>query len=212
MRDDPTERHNAAFDPAPWESDGRDAARGATNALRDALARAGMTDDLPSLRAESNAFGRGFVGLGHTSPAGAGRLAELLRTALATGLEELARSGPPDRPAALADIDVRADRADADGGMPCAVHDHTWTRATDGVGALAAQLTTLGLDSDFPGLSAAVGASGVSVVRLGPVRPQAARILAELIVSGAEAEAETGRDRRRAVTAEARRPSDRVTH
>jgi hypothetical protein len=53
---------------------------------------------------------------------------------------------------------------------------------------LAAQLTALGLEPDFPGLSADVNVAGDGLVRLGAVRPEAALLLAELIVSGLAAE------------------------
>ncbi|NJP74807.1 hypothetical protein HCJ99_29010 [Streptomyces sp. C1-2] len=63
-----------------------------------------------------------------------------------------------------------------------------WARACRGAGALATQLTALGLEPDFPGLSADVNVAGDGLVRLGAVRPEAALLLAELIVSGLEAE------------------------
>ncbi|WP_252306758.1 hypothetical protein [Streptomyces griseoaurantiacus] len=63
-----------------------------------------------------------------------------------------------------------------------------WARACRGAGALATQLTALGLEPDFPGLSADVNVAGDGLVRLSAVRPEAALLLAELIVSGLEAE------------------------
>ena len=63
-----------------------------------------------------------------------------------------------------------------------------WAQARRGAGALAAQLTALGLEPDFPGLTADVNVSGDGLVRLGTVRPEAALLLAELIVSGLVAE------------------------
>ncbi|MER6533713.1 hypothetical protein ABT215_07850 [Streptomyces sp900105755] len=91
-RDDATGRHDAATW-SPLDSDGWYAARNATTALRDALIRAGLEKDFPYLRAELNAFGHGLVELGRVSPATAERLAELLRLALASGLQRLAESG-----------------------------------------------------------------------------------------------------------------------
>ncbi|OIJ69200.1 hypothetical protein [Streptomyces mangrovisoli] len=88
MRDDAAEREDAATW-SPLNSDGWYAARDAATALRDALLRAGLERDFPYLRADLNAFGHGFVELGRVSPATAERLAELLRTALATGLQRL---------------------------------------------------------------------------------------------------------------------------
>ncbi|MGW0820966.1 hypothetical protein [Streptomyces sp. NPDC002845] len=66
---------------SPLESEGWYAARGATTALRDALA-AGMEKDFPYLRADLNAFGHGLIELGRVSPETAERLAELLNRAL----------------------------------------------------------------------------------------------------------------------------------
>ncbi|MFK0288791.1 hypothetical protein ACIQVL_51235 [Streptomyces sp. NPDC090499] len=63
-----------------------------------------------------------------------------------------------------------------------------WAQARRSAGALAEQLTTLGLEPDFPGLAADVNVSGDGLVRLGSIRPEAALMLAELIVSGLTAE------------------------
>ncbi|MER5916139.1 hypothetical protein ABT124_38425 [Streptomyces sp. NPDC001982] len=92
MRDDATQRDDAATW-SPLNSDDWYAARDATTALRDALLRAGLEKDFPYLRADLNAFGHGFVELGRVSPATAERLAELLRLALASGLQRLGESG-----------------------------------------------------------------------------------------------------------------------
>lgn len=59
-----------------------------------------------------------------------------------------------------------------------------WKRARHGAEALAEELSLLGLDEDFPGLAADVNVSGDGLVRLGIVRPEAARLLADLILSG----------------------------
>ncbi|RZB16668.1 hypothetical protein StrepF001_25665 [Streptomyces sp. F001] len=91
MRDDTTDRHDAAAW-SPLDSDGWYAARNATTALRDALIRAEMEKDFPYLRADLNAFGHGLVELGRVSPTTAERLAELLRLALASGLQRLEES------------------------------------------------------------------------------------------------------------------------
>ncbi|MFD4414724.1 hypothetical protein [Streptomyces sp. NPDC058475] len=95
MRDDPTHRHDAATC-SPLETDDWYAARNATTALRDALLRAGLEKDFPYLRADLNAFGHGLVELGRVSPATAERLAELLRLALAAGLQRLEESSGGD--------------------------------------------------------------------------------------------------------------------
>ncbi|MGY5015036.1 hypothetical protein ACWCY6_44510 [Streptomyces sp. 900105755] len=44
------------------------------------------------------------------------------------------------------------------------------------------------METDFPGLTADVNVSGDGLVRLGSIRPEAALMLAELIVSGLTAE------------------------
>ncbi|MFJ5639872.1 hypothetical protein [Streptomyces sp. NPDC093223] len=63
-----------------------------------------------------------------------------------------------------------------------------WAQARRSAGALAEQLTGLGLESDFPGLTADVNVTGDGLVRLGSIRPEAAMVLAELITSGLAAE------------------------
>ncbi|MBQ0884989.1 hypothetical protein KBZ94_08550 [Streptomyces sp. RM72] len=63
-----------------------------------------------------------------------------------------------------------------------------WNRARRGAGALADQLVLLGLDCDFPGLVADVNVAGDGLVHLGPVRPEAADLLAGLIAAGLQAE------------------------
>lgn len=63
-----------------------------------------------------------------------------------------------------------------------------WAQARCSADALASQLAAVGMESDFPGLTADVNVSGDGLVRLGIVRPEAALILAELIVSGLTAE------------------------
>ncbi|MFF3469153.1 hypothetical protein [Streptomyces sp. NPDC002619] len=72
--------------------------------------------------------------------------------------------------------------------MPGVPYVRCWAQARRSAGALAAQLTALGLELDFPGLAADVNVSGDGLVRLGSVQPEAALILAELIVSGLAAE------------------------
>ncbi|MEU4053444.1 hypothetical protein AB0F09_30170 [Streptomyces olivaceus] len=63
-----------------------------------------------------------------------------------------------------------------------------WNRARQGAGALADQLVLLGLDSDFPGLVADVNVLGGGLVQLGTIRPEAAELLAELLMAGLRAE------------------------
>ncbi|MGW1504731.1 hypothetical protein ACWCQW_40715 [Streptomyces mirabilis] len=75
--------------------------------------------------------------------------------------------------------------------MPGVPYVRGWAQARRGADELAAQLSTLGLESDFPGLTPDVNVSGDGLVRLGVVRPEAALILAELIVSGCLAELST---------------------
>ncbi|MET9895360.1 hypothetical protein ABZZ47_35220 [Streptomyces sp. NPDC006465] len=75
--------------------------------------------------------------------------------------------------------------------MPGVPYVRGWAQARRGADELAAQLSTLGLESDFPGLTPDVNVSGDGLVRLGVVRPEAALILAELIVSGRLAELST---------------------
>ena len=72
--------------------------------------------------------------------------------------------------------------------MPGVPYVRGWATARRSADALAAQLAVLGLETDFPGLAADVNVSGDGLVRLGIVRPEAARVLAELIVSGLVAE------------------------
>ncbi|MGW2519816.1 hypothetical protein ACWC09_22925 [Streptomyces sp. NPDC001617] len=63
-----------------------------------------------------------------------------------------------------------------------------WNRARRTAGALADQLVMLGLDSDFPGLAADVNVFGDGLVQLGTVRPEAAELLARLLMAGLAAE------------------------
>ncbi len=72
--------------------------------------------------------------------------------------------------------------------MPGVPYVRGWAQTRRSAGALAAQLTTSGLEPDFPGLTADVNVSGDGLVRLGTVRAEAALLLAELIVSGLAAE------------------------
>ncbi|MET7908794.1 hypothetical protein ABZS98_11015 [Streptomyces avermitilis] len=75
--------------------------------------------------------------------------------------------------------------------MPGVPYVRGWAQARRGADELAAQLTALGLEPDFPGLTADVNVSGDGLVRLGTVRPEAAMMLAELIVSGLAVEIST---------------------
>jgi hypothetical protein len=72
--------------------------------------------------------------------------------------------------------------------MPGVPYVRGWAQARRSADTLASELTALGLESDFPCLAADVNVSGDGLVRLGIVRPEAALILAELIVSGLAAE------------------------
>lgn len=75
--------------------------------------------------------------------------------------------------------------------MPGVPYVRGWAQARRSAGTLAEQLTALGLESDFPGLTADVNVSGDGLVRLGSIRPEAALMLAELITSGLTAETAT---------------------
>ncbi|WP_210585870.1 hypothetical protein [Streptomyces sp. GESEQ-35] len=68
--------------------------------------------------------------------------------------------------------------------MPGVPYVRGWAQARRSAGALAVQLTAVGLEPDFPGLTADVNVSGDGLVRLGTIRPEAALLLAELILSG----------------------------
>lgn len=72
--------------------------------------------------------------------------------------------------------------------MPGVPYVRGWAEARRSASTLAEQLTALGLEPDFPGLAADVNVSGDGLVRLGTVRPEAAQLLAELIVAGCESE------------------------
>ncbi|WRZ88664.1 hypothetical protein OHB54_06060 [Streptomyces sp. NBC_01007] len=75
--------------------------------------------------------------------------------------------------------------------MPGVPYVRGWAQARRSADALASQLIAVGMESDFQGLAADVNVSGDGLVRLGIVRPEAARILAELIASGLAAEMPT---------------------
>ncbi|MEU0646127.1 hypothetical protein [Streptomyces umbrinus] len=68
--------------------------------------------------------------------------------------------------------------------MPGVPYVRGWAQARRGAATLAEQLKALGLDSDFPALSADVNVFGDGLVRLGTIRPEAALVLAELIGVG----------------------------
>lgn len=69
-----------------------------------------------------------------------------------------------------------------------------WVQARRGAGALATQLSALGLETDFPGLAADVNVAGDGLVHLGAIRPETAAMLAELILVGLATEAEASSD------------------
>ncbi|URN13208.1 hypothetical protein LUW77_21810 [Streptomyces radiopugnans] len=66
--------------------------------------------------------------------------------------------------------------------MPGVPYVRGWADGKRGADALATVLRELGLDSDFPGLKADVNVSGDGVVCLGTIRPDAAKLLASLLV------------------------------
>ncbi|WP_406258754.1 hypothetical protein [Streptomyces nigra] len=68
--------------------------------------------------------------------------------------------------------------------LPDVPYVRGWMHARRAAGALAEQLTALGLDSDFPGLTADVNVRGDGLVRLGTIRPEAAALVAELVATG----------------------------
>ncbi|MEV7030649.1 hypothetical protein AB0N99_10530 [Streptomyces sp. NPDC093272] len=91
--------------------------------------------------------------------------------------------------------------------MPGIPYVRGWAQARRSASTLAEQLTALGLESDFPGLTADVNVSGDGLVRMGSIRPEAALMLAELIVSGLMAETATHADSTAEGTRAARRSS-----
>jgi hypothetical protein len=64
-----------------------------------------------------------------------------------------------------------------------------WAAAKRSTDALARELLTLGLDSDFPALKPDVNVMGEGLVNVGALRPEAAELLAWLIGVGLAAEA-----------------------
>jgi len=68
--------------------------------------------------------------------------------------------------------------------MPGVPYVRGWADGKRGADALATVLRALGLDSDFPGLRADVNVTGDGVVCLGAIRPDAAKLLASLLVIG----------------------------
>ena len=72
--------------------------------------------------------------------------------------------------------------------LPGVPYVRGWMQARQSAGALAEQLTTLGLESDFPGLAADVNVFGDGLVCLGTICPEAALLLAEIITSGLAAD------------------------
>jgi hypothetical protein len=89
-------------DPArrsPQDVHGWYEARDAVNALRDVVVAAGLAKHLPYLRADLNAFGRGIIEIGRTTPEGALRIAELL--ALGLGVPVRIEASDPERDAGI---------------------------------------------------------------------------------------------------------------
>ena len=71
---------------------------------------------------------------------------------------------------------------------PAVPYVRGWAEAKRATEALAEQLRALGLEPDFLGLKADVSVFGDGLVCLGPVRPEAAQILAALITTGLASE------------------------
>ncbi|MEU1625820.1 hypothetical protein ABZ746_10930 [Streptomyces sp. NPDC020096] len=63
-----------------------------------------------------------------------------------------------------------------------------WAEAKSATEELAAQLRSVGLELDFLGLKADVSVFGDGLVCLGPIRPAAAQLLAELLATGLASE------------------------
>ncbi|MGI5348828.1 hypothetical protein ACQEU8_11615 [Streptomyces sp. CA-250714] len=63
-----------------------------------------------------------------------------------------------------------------------------WAKGKRGADGLAEMLRAVGLEADFPGLKADVNVFGDGVVTLGAVRPDAVRLLADLLTTGLTAE------------------------
>ncbi|RCG23803.1 hypothetical protein DQ392_03705 [Streptomyces reniochalinae] len=63
-----------------------------------------------------------------------------------------------------------------------------WAEGKRGADGLAEMLRAVGLEVDLPGLKADVNVFGDGVVNLGAVRPDAARLLADMLTSGLMAE------------------------
>ncbi len=59
-----------------------------------------------------------------------------------------------------------------------------WAQAKRGTEALAEQLVAVGLEADFLGLKADVTVFGDGLVCLGPIRPAAAQLLADMLATG----------------------------
>ncbi|MEU6174995.1 hypothetical protein ABZ832_24190 [Streptantibioticus parmotrematis] len=72
----------------------------------------------------------------------------------------------------------------ADTLAPAVPYVRGWAQAKRASDALAEQLHAAGLESDFLDLKADVSVFGDGLVCLGPIRPEAAQILADLIATG----------------------------
>ncbi|MGY1453203.1 hypothetical protein [Streptomyces sp. SS8] len=75
--------------------------------------------------------------------------------------------------------------------MPGVPYVRGWADGKRGADALATALRELGLDSDFPGLKADVNEEGDGVVCLGTIRPEAAELLASMLIVGLTVEMAT---------------------
>ncbi|MFF0445057.1 hypothetical protein ACFYT4_01330 [Streptomyces sp. NPDC004609] len=67
--------------------------------------------------------------------------------------------------------------------LPGVAYVRGWSHAHSSAGALADRLKALGLDADFPGLKADVNVDGDGLVCLGAVRPEAAQLLAQALMT-----------------------------
>jgi hypothetical protein len=67
--------------------------------------------------------------------------------------------------------------------LPGVAYLRGWSQAQSGAAALADTLRALGLHTDFPGLRADVNVDGDGLVCLGAVRPEAAQLLAQALMT-----------------------------
>lgn len=134
-----------AIDSAEWQ-----AARHAMTHLRESLQLAGLARDVPHLRADVNAFGRGYVEFGRVAPDTAERLAELLRRGLA-----FVRSAPCRRRRRPDMTAPRGACAQPAGTLaPGVPYARGWAEGRRAAETLAEQLALADLADGFPALRA----------------------------------------------------------